>query len=215
MSNAVTTFGNSKLPAIASMGAALRKNVANIAPSGFIILKFDKTGSWVFGANADEVEDGSFWAVNPYSFCHGLIAWGDGQPVGEMMVSMSDEVPEKGPLPAGADDKGWQYQVGLALKCMTGQDAGTEVRYTTTSVGGKRAVQTLGLAIAEQIDTDQANPVAVVILESDSYKHSSYGKVYVPEFQIAKFTGLDTPAAAVVATPPPVEDVKATRRRRG
>lgn len=215
MTTAVTTFGNAKLPAIATMGAALKKNVANIAPSGFVILKFDKTGAWVFGANQDEVEEGSQWAVNPYSFCHGLIAWGDGQPVGEHMVSMSEEVPEKGPLPAGADDKGWQYQVGFALKCLTGQDAGLEVRYTTTSVGGKRAVQALGLAIAEQIDTDQANPVAIVTLETDSYKHSSYGKVFVPEFAIVKFTGLDAPVADAVPTPPPVEDAKPARRRRG
>tara|TARA_R110000868_G_scaffold163720_1_gene396046 strand:+ start:263 stop:919 length:657 start_codon:yes stop_codon:yes gene_type:complete len=217
MTTAVTTFGNAKLPSVSTLSAALKKNVANIAPSGMVILKFDKTGAWVFGQNSDETEEGSQWAVNPYSFCHGLIAWGDGQPVGEHMVPMTDDIPTPGPLPVGVDDKGWQNQVGLSLKCLTGQDAGMEVRYTTTSVGGKRAVQALGIALAEQIDADQTKPVAIVTLETDSYKHSSYGKVFTPIFEIVGFSGLDAPEAA----PPPspkAEKVKAdatpTRRRR-
>lgn len=219
MTNAVTIFGNAQLPAVASLSAALKKSVANIAPSGLAILKFDKTGAWVFGANADETEDGAQWAVNPYSFCHGYIAWGDGQPVGEQMFPVTEDLPPPGPVPVGADDKGWQTQVGLSLKCMTGQDAGLEVRYAATSVGGKRAVQALGTAIAEQIDKDQSKPVAVVTLEADSYKHSSYGKVHVPIFEIVEFVGLDGPATADAPNPPAAQakaDAPAapTRRRR-
>lgn len=217
MTTEVTMFGNAKLPAVSTLSAALKKNVASIAPSGGVILKFDKTGAWVFGANADEVEEGSQWAVNPYSFCHGLIAWGDGQPVGEVMAPMTDDMPAPGPLPVGVDDKGWQHQVGLSLKCLTGADAGMEVRYTTTSVGGKRAVQALGIAIAEQIDEDQTKPVAIVTLESDSYKHSSYGKVFTPIFEIEGFTSMDAPDPVVKA--PPAEKAKEatsspSRRRR-
>lgn len=202
MTTAVTTFGNAKLPAVASLSASLKKAVGSIAPSNFVILKFDKTGSWVFGQKSDEIEEGSQWAVNPYSFCHGVIAWGEGEPVGEIMVPMTDDVPTPGPLPVGVDDKGWQNQVGLSLKCLTGQDAGMEVRYTTTSVGGKRAVQALGIAIAEQIDADQTKPVAIVTLERDSYKHSSYGKVFVPIFEIVGFSGLEAPEAAATAPSP-------------
>jgi hypothetical protein len=215
MTTAVTTFGNAKLPAIATLASALKKNVEAIAPSGLAILKFDKTGAWVFGANADEVEEGSLWAVNPYSFSHGYIAWGDGQPVGEVMASMTDDLPNTPALPAGADDKGWQTQVGIALKCISGQDKGLEVRYSTTAVGGKRAVQALGMALAEQIDKDQNNPVAIVTLEGSSYKHSSYGKVHTPEFAIVKFVAIDGEADAVAPPPPaPAEQVAPTRRRR-
>jgi hypothetical protein len=216
MTTAVTTFGNAKLPAIATLASALKKNVEAIAPSGLAILKFDKTGAWVFGANADEVEEGSLWAVNPYSFSHGYIAWGDGQPVGEVMASMTDDLPNTPALPAGADDKGWQTQVGIALKCISGQDKGLEVRYSTTAVGGKRAVQALGMALAEQIDKDQNNPVAVVKLEGDSYKHSSYGKVHTPEFVIEYFMPLDADLDAVTppAPTPAPEPEKTTRRRR-
>jgi hypothetical protein len=215
MTTALTTFGNAQLPSVASLASALKKNVVNIAPSGMAILKFDKTGAWVFGANADETEDGSLWAVNPYSFSHGYIAWGDGQPVGEIMGPMTDDLPQVGPLPTGADDKGWQTQVGIALKCISGQDKGLEVRFSTTSVGGKRAVQALGLALAEQIDKDQTNPVAVVTLEGDSYKHSSYGKVHTPEFTIVKFVAIDGDAVAEVPPPPaPAEKAVSARRRR-
>jgi len=216
MSNEVTAFAGANLPSVSKLSEALKKSVGAIAPTGFVILKFDKTGTWVFGANSDEVEDGSTWAVNPYSFAHGYIAWGDGSPVGEKMVSMTDDLPEAGPLPPGADDKGWQHQVGLTLKCVSGQDAGMEVRYAATSVGGKRAVQALGLAIAEQIDKDQSKPVAIVRLEKDSYKHSSYGRVFVPVFKIVDYSGLAGPAPSEPARPPGGADVAeaGTRRRR-
>jgi hypothetical protein len=36
----------------------------------------DKTGHWVFGIDQTEIEDDSTWAVNPFSFVHGYIAWG-------------------------------------------------------------------------------------------------------------------------------------------
>lgn len=208
---AITTFGNAQLPSVGSLSSALKKNVANIAPSGMAILKFDKTGAWVFGADADEVEEDSLWAVNPYSFSHGYIAWGDGQPVGEVMSPMTDDLPQPPPLPPGADDKGWQTQVGIALKCINGQDKDLELKFATTSVGGKRAVQALGIAIAEQIDKNQSEPVAIVRLGGSSYKHSSYGKVHVPEFEIVKFVSLDVKDAEVTATPEPE---KTTRRRR-
>jgi hypothetical protein len=43
-----------------------------------------------------------------------------------------------------------------------------ETRYTVTSVGGKKAVQQLGVAIAQQIEEDQTKPVPVVKLKTDS-----------------------------------------------
>jgi hypothetical protein len=211
MSNITTTFGN--LPSVANLSSALKK-LQTIAPTGAILMKFDKTGTWVFGADSDEVEDGSQWAVNPYSFSHGYIAWGDGAPVGERMASMTDDLPDPGPVPPQADEKGWQMQVAIQLKCMTGQDAGMEVRYATTSVGGRRAVQALGLAIAEQIDKSPTDPVAVVTLQTSSYKHSSYGKVYVPVFEIVRFMGLEGPSEASAAIPPAAEASEDPPRRR-
>ena len=74
MSNAVG-FANVNLPSVKSLSAALRSLDTGVS-SGSVILKMDKTGHWVFGADQTEVETGSLWAVNPYSFIHGFIAWG-------------------------------------------------------------------------------------------------------------------------------------------
>jgi hypothetical protein len=150
----------------------------------------DKTGHWVYGADQTEVEKETLWAINPYSFVHGYIAWGVGEVLAEKMVPISDPLPELAPPPSGAQ-AGWQPQVGMALKCLSGEDKGMEARYAVTSVGGKRAMHDLAIKIAEQVDSDQTKPVAVVKLGSEHYAHKSYGRVYTPTFDIVEFIGMD------------------------
>jgi len=164
MSNAVSTFSNAGLPAVSSLGDALRSIQTDVGPAGVAILKMDKTGHWVFGADQTEVQDGSLWAINPFSFVHGFIAWGDGEVLGEKMVPVSTPLPEMEPAHANAK-RGWEPQVGMSLKCLDGEDEGLECRFSTTSVGGKRVVSVLAVSIATQVDTDQSEPVAVVKLK--------------------------------------------------
>ncbi len=86
-----------------------------------------------------------------------------------------------------------------------------EARFTTTSVGGKRAVQTLAVALAEQVDKDQTKPVAIVKLKKDHYAHKSYGKIFTPVFSVVEWVSMDadeTPLDAAEETP------AAGRRRR-
>ena len=216
MSNIVTFAG--KLPAVSSLSQSLRKLEPLVGASGMVILKMDKTGHWVFGADQTEIEDGSKWAVNPFSFVHGYIAWGDGVVLGEKMVSVSDPLPELDSAPPGAK-KGWETQVGMSLKCISGEDEGMEARFTTTSVGGKRAVQTLAVAIAAQVDADQAKPVPVIELDTEHYQHKSYGRIYTPVFKVLEWVSINgdetakEPAAAVEAPQQP-EPAPTGRRRR-
>ena len=207
MSNLVT-FSGANLPAVATLSTSLRAintDVGGIG-AGVAILKMDKTGHWVFGADQTEVEDGSLWAINPFSFVHGYIAWGDGEVLGEKMVSVSQPLPELDAAPPNAK-KGWEVQVGLSLKCISGGDKGTEARFTTTSVGGKRAVQTLAVALADQVEKDQDKPVAIVLLKKEHYQHKSYGRIYTPVFEVKEWISMDgEPAAAEQEAP--------TRRRR-
>jgi len=177
-----------------------------------VILKMDKTGHWVFGADQTEVEDGSQWAVNPFSFVHGYIAWGDGEVLGEKMASVSDPLPELDAAPSGAK-KGWETQVGMSLKCISGEDAGMEARFTTTSVGGKRGVQELAVAIAVQVEKDQSTPVPIITLGKEHYQHKSYGRIYTPTFGVEEWVSLtaDEPAPVVEA---PAEAPAPSRRRR-
>jgi len=209
MSTSLTTFSGANLPAVATLSTSLRAintDVGGIG-AGIAILKMDKTGHWVFGADQTEVEDGSLWAVNPFSFVHGYIAWGDGEVLGEKMVSVSQPLPELDAAPPNAK-KGWEVQVGLSLKCISGGDKGTEARFTTTSVGGKRAVQTLAVALADQVEKDQDKPVAIVLLKKEHYQHKSYGRIYTPVFEVKEWISMDgEPAAAEQEEAP-------TRRRR-
>ena len=213
MSNLVA-FKQAGLPAVSSLSSALRVAAQSAAPAGgTVILKMDRTGHWVFGADQDEVEPGSKWAVNPYSFVHGYIAWGDGQVLGEKMAAMTEPLPEVEAAPPGAS-KGWEMQIGFSLKCLSGEDAGMEARYTATSVGGKRSVQELALAVAEQADKDSTKIVAVVTLGKDHYQHKSYGRIYTPVFDVVEWVGMNGPEAQ--ADEPQAEPVEPapTRRRR-
>jgi hypothetical protein len=200
----LATFSKANLPALTS---ALRNLQPVGGDVGVAIIKMDKGGHWVFGAEQTEIEEGSTWAVNPLSFVHGFIAWGDGEVLAEKMVSIANPLPELDEAPPGAK-KGWESQVGMSLKCVSGEDKGLEARYTVTSVGGKRAVQTLAVALADQVEKDQSKPVAIVRLKKDSYQHKSYGKIYTPVFEIVEWMSMDGEAPEVAA-----EEAPARRRR--
>jgi hypothetical protein len=201
----LATFSKANLPALTN---ALRNLQPVGGDVGVAIIKMDKGGHWVFGADQTEIEEGSTWAVNPLSFVHGFIAWGDGEVLGEKMVGIANPLPELDEAPPGAK-KGWESQVGMSMKCVSGDDKGMEARYTVTSVGGKRAVQTLAVALADQVDKDQTKPVAIVRLKKDHYQHKSYGKIYTPVFEIVEWMSMagEAPEAA------PTEEAPARRRR--
>ena len=186
------TFSKAGLPTPQALVSALRSLELDIGLGGVAIIKMDKTGAWVLGAEQTEIEPDSLWAVNPFSFMHGYIAWGDGEVLGEVMASVSQPLPEVDAAPEGAK-KGWEAQRGMLMKCMGGEHQGLEARYTVTSVGGRRAIQMLASDIAEQVEKDYSNPVPVVKLGRTRYQHKSYGRIYTPEFALEKWVGLDEP----------------------
>ena len=211
MSN-IVTFKGANLPAVSTLSTALRALETEVGPAGTVILKMDKTGHWVFGADQTEVEDDATWAVNPFSFLQGFIAWGEGEVLGEKMVSVTEPLPEMEAAPPNAK-KGWEPQVGMSLKCLSGADKDMEARYTVTSVGGKRAVQQLAVAIAQQVEKDQSKPVPVVRLKKEHYQHKSYGRIYTPVFEIVEWVGMDGERDEAEA-PVQVEEAPAPARRR-
>lgn len=211
--SSLVTFSQANLPAVSTLTTALRKLDVEVGPAGTAILKMDKTGHWVFGADQTEVEDDSTWAINPFSFVHGFIAWGDGEVLGEKMVGVAEPLPDMDVAPPGAK-RGWEKQVGLSLKCASGEDNGLECRYSTTSVGGVRAVQALAVAIATQVEKDPTKPVAVVRLKKDHYQHKSYGRIYTPVFEVVEWVSMDGKADEPEAEAATEEAAPATGRRR-
>ena len=215
MSN-ITAFGGANLPSVQSLSGALRSIQAEVGPGGSVILKMDKTGHWVFGADQTEVEEDSLWAVNPFSFVHGYIAWGKGEVLAEKLVPVSEPLPQLEPAPSGAE-RGWEMQVGMVLVCTNGEDKDMQARFTTTSVGGKRAVQTLAVAIADQVEKDETKPVPLVRLKTEHYQHKTYGRIYTPIFDIVEFTSMDADtvegdAELEVAAEPETENGRRRRR---
>ena len=217
MSN-ITAFGGANLPSVQSLSGALRAIKSDVQ-GGTVILKMDKTGHWVFGADQTEVEDDSLWAANPFSFVHGYIAWGNGEVLAEKLVPVSEPLPELEPAPSGAQ-RGWEMQVGMMLVCTNGEDKDMQARFTATSVGGKRAVQALAVAIADQVDKDQTKPVPLLSLTSEHYQHKTYGRIYTPIFEITDWVSMDTSsveetedAELEVAAEPEAADGARRRRR--
>ena len=209
-------FGTANLPSVQSLAEALRNVSSDVAGSGSVILKMDKVGHWVFGADQTEVEDDATWAINPFSFTHGYIAWGEGEVLAEKVVPVSQPLPELDAAPPGSK-RGWEVQLGMSLKCLSGEDKDMEARYTVTSVGGKKAVQALALTIAAQVEKDQTRPVPVVKLRKEHYTHKAYGRIYTPVFDVVDWVGMNGETAS--ASSPPEADVEAPaagapRRRR-
>jgi hypothetical protein len=215
----IEKFSSVNLPSVQAMTSALRSVAADVGgASGVVILKCDKTGHWVFGADQTEIQEGSIWAVNPNSFVHGYIAWGKGEVLGEKMASVNEPLPELTPAPEAAE-RGWEKQVGMTLACTNGEDEGLQARFSATSAGGKKMWAAVALAVAEQADKDPANCVPLVRLTSEHYMHKQYGRVYNPIANIIEWTSLDTDtvtetedAELEVAAEP--EAAEGARRRR-
>jgi len=133
--------------------------------------------------------------------------------LGEKMVSVQQPLPELDAAPPGAK-RGWEMQVGMSFKCMSGEDKDLEARYTVTSVGGKKAWQHMTLTISEQVKKDPAKPVPVVRLKKEHYIHKSYGRIYTPVFEIIEWVGMDGAAAETEAAEAASDDAPAESRRR-
>jgi hypothetical protein len=206
--------------ALASLTALVKTlnavDTTSVIGGGMPMLSFkrESDGTWMYGQRRTIVEDGSRWGVNPLSFRYGYICFGDGNRVlGEHLVSVSQPMPAVEELP----DKGfpWVPQWSVNLKCLSGTDAGVEVVYKPTTVGGIRAVAGLIEAVRDRLNGGQhdGKVAPIVQLEKDFYQHDQYGRVWTPQTTIVDWMPLSgpAPAPAPASPPPPAEQ---PRRRR-
>ena len=117
-------------------------------------------------------------------------------------------------------DKGfrWQEQWAVNLKCLDGTDAGAEVIYKPTTVGGIQAVAGLIEAVRDRLNGGQHDGKVspIVLLEKDSYPHRQYGKRLDPaaddrRLDVAGRSGAGAPPAP--ASPPPRRATASPARR--
>ncbi|MFZ1703664.1 MAG: hypothetical protein WAT79_04925 [Saprospiraceae bacterium] len=213
MSNEVST--NRATAALAALGG-LKQALTNVKSTlvvagGDTLLRLMKDGIWVYGADNVEVETGSRWAINPLSIQHGFSSWsesgkGQNELIGEVMVPATMPLPNKAELSnIGFPNTGfpWNQQISFALKCMTGEDTGTELLYKTTSTGGLGMFNKLVGSLLAQLERDPANPVPVVELASSYYMHKKWGKTYTPEVTIVAWASMDGVESEPTAAPAP------------
>ncbi len=215
--NKVATRTGTAVGSLANLRAGLANLHANIkVASSSPFLRLLQDGHWVFGQEDEELEEGSLWAINPYSLQHGIVCWTDhdqkkkkqpNEVVGECMVPMTEPVPRA----EDQQDTGWPWaeQLSMTLVCVDGTQKGKEVLYNTTSDGGKRAVKELTGALMAALDEHPDTPVPIVELSSDNYQHKVHGKTYTPIIEVTEWVSLDTTELPEEQE----EEEKPTRRR--
>ena len=179
--------------------AKLQSGIANSRAQTVVtgdkpFLRMLRDGSWVYGQRDEEVQEGSSWAVNPLSLGHGWCCWpkndggGANKMLGEHMVPMFEPRP---PKPEPIEGFPFTQQFSCEMRCLDGEDQGTEVLYKVNSVGGTNAIQKLLEAIQRQLADNPAFPCPVLDLQVDHYQHPQYGKIYVPVFEVTGFCDMN------------------------
>lgn len=214
---------STNLPANISTAIAAMETTTSVIDStlggDFTYLRLTKAGEWIHGADEDEINPDSVFAVDTGSFCKGFQAWDDGDLEGEEIRLLTDPPVTKAELESGLD---WKPLLGFQLLCIDGPDKGAQLIYKTTSRGGIDAVNRLMKEIVAQAkDPDNDGKVIPTIqLDNDSYRHKKYGKIYTPVLDVVGWIDAgDLPATDAtpdepVAEPEPEPDEPTRRRRR-
>lgn len=152
-------------------------------------LRYGKDGIWTFSADDVEVEAGSQWAVNPLSIVTGFTAFDDkNSKLGEEMSGLLEPAVSHADLPS-VNGK-WKPQVGITVKCISGEDEGEQCKIYACSKGGLKAMSGIVDEIGKKIDAQDEACVAIIELGTSNYK-STWGKTYEPVFIIKSWTTID------------------------
>jgi hypothetical protein len=196
------------LASLTALAATLNKvDTSSIAGrSGSPLLQFksrENSGTWSFGQRRTVVEDGSSWAVNPTTFKWGYITFDNDNKPTERLVSISQPKPDITQLPDTGTGK-WQEQWGVNMKCVDGTDAGTEVVFKISTVGGVQAIAGLIDTVRDRLNAgEHGGKVAPIVrLEKDSYQNPQYGKIWYPVLTIVDWMTLAGPAPKPGSPPP-------------
>ena len=232
--NEVANVKATGLAALKALKTGLR-NVSQKLPdaTGQQYLRMGKDGTFVFGKDDNVVASGTEAIINIMSLQHGYTAWTNKQPGqgknelrGEIMRPISTELPHVSALEQYTDAE-WKDQVQADLKFLDGKHKGTQVTYKGSSRGALSAMREVIDAAADALDRDDEYCFPVVSVGSDSYKHTTYGKTFVPKFGIIGWANMvgeviydddddeaDGAPAEIAPPAPEPEAVEGRRRRR-
>lgn len=158
-------------------------------------IKMNKGGVWTIGKQEEEVFPATQWAVNLKSFMTGYSAFDkNNNRVGEEMVTCDEPALKQSDLP----DVGhpWGRQIGFEVVCVKcaeePDDVGRTGYISQRSKGGLSAGLELLTAIIDKIRACDEVSVAIVELTNISYKHTKYGTIYSPKFEVCGWANEDT-----------------------
>ena len=241
MSNDITTPKNTGLGALSALRGGLQNVRMKLPESGGSpYLRLLKDGDWVFGQEDNAIAKGTEAVVNPLSIKHGYSCWTNRQPgqgkneaLGEIMVGLNQPLPMAHELPQHSDPTTgtvcpWKDQLSMDVKFIGGKHKGTQVMWKVSSVGGLNASRTILDAILTKLDEGTPFVCPIITLDSDSYKHATYGKTYTPKIEVVGWMDLEgneedaedngDPADVVeklaAPEPEPVAQEEPARRRR-
>lgn len=195
-----------------------------------MLTKGRDAGTWVYGQEETEVEEGSLWAINPLSIKHGYVAWdthAGGAPVQEIMVSINRQLPSKDSLPVlppGTPSKKapnvpvdleYADQRSFDAVCISGADEGVTVEYKQSSAGSMKLFSKVVNALLDQVSKAPADESPAIVAVGkwgfSSYDHKTYGEIYNPEFEIVEWRTVEDTSPASEAKEPAKEETKRTR----
>lgn len=198
-------------------GIAESRATTLLAGGGKPFLRLLKNEVWVWGPSNEEMQPGSRWVVNIMSLAHGWNCWVDSEMRGEVMASMADPKPE---CPPPIDGTPYKEQRAFELKCIDGDDEGTEVLYKCNSLSGIRAIDGLLAQIQRQLATAEGrlHPCPVITFSSSWYDHPKFGRVTTPIYDLVGWSDMDgnlagapSPAMAPPAAKAAVKPTKAAK----
>ena len=191
---------------------AAQQATPDTSTGDFLYLKMTKSGEWVYGSEDTEVGSDSVFVIDPNTYAQGYVAWDDGSLVDERMAVAGSPAVTMADLPQLANGAKWDSQVAFALRGIEGQDEGVQLLYKVSSRGGKGAISELLGKIIARGQAGEAAVCPVVLLDTSSYKHKKFGKIYTPILTVDEWLDLpdsSEPAAApvkAVAEPAPVAE---------
>ena len=198
------------------------------AAANLSFLKFAK-GDWTVGQDDKPVPEGAEFIADMGTLKTGWVRWSGGKPTDTEMVSVAlgqtpsrrADLPDNNPDEWEKDVNGprdpWQFTNTLELA--NPEDQADRVMLSVSSRGGINAIGALCKTYGAHI-RHAPEDLPVVALDSDSYKHTQYGKVFVPVLKVVAWVDRDGKQVAaedgdarVAAEPEPAPKKRAAGTR--
>jgi hypothetical protein len=166
---------------------------------GAPLLKFTKQGEFSI-SDIENIPDNTRCIAHADEIEFGWVKWVDGKPADRRMGRVADKFvpPPRSDLDDidehswemqedGTRRDPWQFQASVPI---TRLDAGGETYcFTTGSKGGLGCVNKLTRTYGSRIKTEKVPGLPIIELKADSYKHRTYGKIFVPNMIVVGWTG--------------------------